>query len=163
MKKTDSMKPSLWERYLTKEIGIEWKACLYFFTILFYYCTYRICTGRTVADILHMAEQIFLTYVMGYLQVFVLWNFDEADELGGKEVLGMFLCTGIYGLVAFVCKWFDGNLFVLAGFMVYIVLTYLCVFLIYKERRRIDDKILNHDLAIFQVRMKERAEEGTEE
>ena len=30
-------KPSLWERYLTKEIGIEFKACLYFFAFLFWF------------------------------------------------------------------------------------------------------------------------------
>ena len=29
-------KPTLWERYLTKEIGIEFKACLYFFALLFF-------------------------------------------------------------------------------------------------------------------------------
>ena len=59
MKKSDKKKVSLWERYLTKEIGIEFKACLYFFGVLFYYCTYRLCIGVTVAEILHMAEMIF--------------------------------------------------------------------------------------------------------
>ena len=62
MKKSYKKKVSLWERYLTKEIGIEFKACLYFFGVLFYYCTYRLCIGVTVAEILHMAEMIFLTY-----------------------------------------------------------------------------------------------------
>ena len=33
MKKSDKKKVSLWERYLTKEIGIEFKACLYFFGV----------------------------------------------------------------------------------------------------------------------------------
>ena len=61
MKKSNKKKVSLWERYLTKEIGIEFKACLYFFGVLFYYCTYRLCIGVTVAEILHMAEMIFLT------------------------------------------------------------------------------------------------------
>ena len=28
-----SGKPTLWERYLTKEIGIEFKACLYFYAL----------------------------------------------------------------------------------------------------------------------------------
>ena len=64
MKKSDKKKVSLWERYLTKEIGIEFKACLYFFGVLFYYCTYRLCIGVTVAEILHMAEMIFLTYAV---------------------------------------------------------------------------------------------------
>ena len=65
-------KISLWERYLTKEIGIEFKACLYFFAILFFYCVYRLCIGNIMAEILHMAEMIFLTYVIGYIQVFLL-------------------------------------------------------------------------------------------
>ena len=80
-------KPSLWERYLTKEIGIEFKACLYFYALLFFYCVYRVCVGSTVAEILHMAEMIFLTYIVGYLQVYLLWNFDESDHLGKKECL----------------------------------------------------------------------------
>ena len=80
-------KPTLWERYLTKEIGIEFKACLYFFALLFFYCTYRLCVGLMVADILHMAEMIFLAYIVGYIQGFLLWNFDEADALRKKEWL----------------------------------------------------------------------------
>ena len=32
-----------YEKYLFDEIGIEFKACLYFFAILFFYCIYRIC------------------------------------------------------------------------------------------------------------------------
>lgn len=31
----DKKKLSLWELYLTKEIGIEFKSCLYFFAFLF--------------------------------------------------------------------------------------------------------------------------------
>ncbi len=33
---SDKRKTTLWERYLTTEIGIEFKACLYFFAILFF-------------------------------------------------------------------------------------------------------------------------------
>ena len=96
MKKSYKKKVSLWERYLTKEIGIEFKACLYFFGVLFYYCTYRLCIGVTVAEILHMAEMIFLTYAVGYLQVYVLWNFDESDEISKKKLLARLeiLCVG---------------------------------------------------------------------
>ena len=68
---------SLWERYLTKEIGIEFKACLYFFAILFFYCMYRLCLGKTVADMIHMAEMIGLAYLVGYLQVYLLWYAPE--------------------------------------------------------------------------------------
>ena len=111
-------KPTLWERYLTKEIGIEFKACLYFFAILFFYCCYRLCNGLFVAEILHMAEMIFLTYVIGYVQVFLLWNFNEAETLGGREIFGIAICTIIYTGVSFACKWFDRNIWVTLGFAV---------------------------------------------
>ena len=68
-------KPSLWERYLTKEIGIEFKACLYFYALLFFYCVYRVCVGSTVAEILHMAEMIFLTYIVGYVPDISVYDF----------------------------------------------------------------------------------------
>ena len=145
-------KPSLWERYLTKEIGIEFKACLYFFALLFFYCIYRICTGNVVAEILHMAEMIFLAYLIGYLQVFVLWNFDEADHLGRKECIGIAVCTAIYTVVSYLLKWFDRNLYVTVGFAAYVIFLYVCVYLVYKCRRKIDDKILNADLELFKTR-----------
>lgn len=146
---------SLWERYLTKEIGIEFKACLYFFAFLFFYCVYRLCVGKTEAGILHMAEMILLAYAVGYLQVYVLWNFDEAEELGGKEWFGTILCTLIYGAASYFFNWFDRNIYVSLGFAAYVMIAYLCVFLIYKTRRKIDDKILNHDLELFKAGKRE--------
>lgn len=149
-------KPTLWERYLTKEIGIEFKACLYFFGILFYYCTYRLCIGSLVADILHMSEMIFLAYIIGYAQVFLLWNFDEADELGKKEIFGISICSLIYTAVSYLGKWFDRDVYMTIGFLIYMVFIYICVFLVYKCRRKIDDKILNADLELFKTRNEKR-------
>lgn len=150
-----SKKPSLWERYLTKEIGIEFKACLYFWGILFFYCCYRLYNGIHDASILHMGEMILLAYVIGYVQVFLLWNFDEADKLGIKESFGMLLCTSIYTGVSYVGQWFDRNIFMTIGFAAYMLFIYVCVFFVYKERRRIDDKILNDDLELFKTRKKD--------
>lgn len=146
-------RPSLWERYLTKEIGIEFKACLYFFALLFFYCVYRLFMGLTVADILHMAEMIFSTYVVGYIQVFLLWNFDEADELGKKEITGIAFCTVIYTAVSYFCNWFEKNIYVTTGFFAYVIFLYICVYFVYKCRRKIDDKILNYDLEMFKTRL----------
>ena len=146
----DDKKVSLWELYLTKEIGIELKACLYFFAILLYYCCYRMFNGIFDASILHMAILIFTCYFIGYIQVYLLWNFDEADSLGVKEICGMVLCTVLYCAVTWLCKMFDRNIPVTIGFGAYILLTYFCVFLIYKSKRRIDDKRLNEDLRLFQ-------------
>ena len=105
-----------------------------------------------MADILHMAEMIFLAYIVGYIQVFLLWNFDEADDLGKKEWLGIIVCTSIYVAVSYVCGWFDKNIYVTIGFAGYVVFLYFCVFLVYKCRRKIDDKILNSDLELFKTR-----------
>lgn len=148
----DRTKPSLWERYLTKEIGIEFKACLYFFAILVYYCTYRIYSHKVEASILHMAEQIFLCYIMGYVQVFLMKNFDEAEKLGKTEIFFLILCSLIFTFVSYLGKWFDSNLYFTIGFFFWMILLYFCCFLVYKSRRKIDEKILNYDLKLFQAR-----------
>ncbi len=152
----DNKKVTLWELYLTKEIGIEFKACLYFFSILFYYCVYRMIGGIFDASILHMTEMIFTCYFIGYIQVYLLWNFDEADQMGVKEICGMLLCTALYCAVAHFGSWFDKKLMVLLIFAVYILIVYVCVFFIYKSKRRIDDKRLNEDLRLFQTEHKKK-------
>ena len=150
----DNKKVTLWELYLTKEIGIEFKACLYFFAILFYYCVYKMINGIFDANILHMTEMIFTCYIIGYLQVYIFWNFDESDTLGIKEATGMVVCTALYCVVAHFGGWFDKNITVLLIFAAYILFTYFCVFLIYRSKRRIDDKKLNEDLKLFQTQHK---------
>ena len=147
-------KTTLWERYLTKEIGIEFKACLYFFAILFFYCMYRILTGSLDASIIHMAEMIFACYIIGYIQVYLLWNFDEADTVGVREIAGVAICTLIYSLLSHFLGWFDGNIYVTLGLAAYLIVTYVCVILIYKTKRNIDDKKLNEDLALFKTEHK---------
>lgn len=142
------------ERYLSKEIGIEFKACLYFFCILFFYCVCRMVGGDWNASILHMGEMILLTYGMGYFQLFCLNNFDEGEKLGVREVFYILLCVGIYTLVAWVCKWFDSSLLLLF-FALYLCLTYVCAFLVYKVKRNLDSKALNEELKEFQERNKE--------
>ncbi len=148
----DKKKVSVFERYFTKEIGIEFKACLYFFAFLFFYCTYRVILGIYDASILHMAEMIFINYLMGYLQMYLLWNFDEAEKLGAKELFGMLLCTLLYTGLSYGLGWFDQNKAVTLGFFVYILFMYLCVYFIFKFRRRIDEKILNEELEAFKER-----------
>ncbi len=145
-------KLTLWERYLTQEIAIEFKACLYFFALLFFYCVYRIINGSFTADIWHMTEMIFTCYVIGYLQILVFWNFDEADELRIKECVGMLACTALYCLVSYLGSWFDKKLMPTVWLAVYLLFTYVCVFFIYKTKRKIDDKKLNEELRLFQTR-----------
>ena len=82
----------------------------------------------------------------------MLWNFDEADCLGKKEVLGIGICTVIYTGISYLCNWFDRNCYVTIGFAFYVIFLYVCVDFVYKCRRKIDDKILNSDLELFQAR-----------
>ena len=147
-------KVTLWELYLTKEIGIEFKACLYFFAFLFYYCVFRLINGVYDASILHMTELILACYIIGYIQVYLLWNFDEADSLRVKEIVGMVGCTCVYCLLSWLFNWFNKNLLVTLIFAAYILLVYVCVYLIYKYKRIIDDKKLNEDLKLFQTEHK---------
>ncbi len=145
-------KMSLLERYLAVEIGIEFKACLYFFCILFFYSMYRLLCGSMEASILHMGEMIFLTYGMGYLQKYILANFDEADRWGLREIGFLLLCVGIYTAASYLGGWFDRRGFVTVLYALFMTLAYICGFLVYKVKRTLDAKQLNEDLRAFQGR-----------
>lgn len=145
-------KMSLLERYLVVEIVIEFKACLFFFCIMFFYCTYRVVSGSTQASILHMTEMISLTYVMGYLQYYLLNNFDEGDRVGFREICYMLICVGIYVAVSYLGGWFDRSMGVTVGYTFYMILAYVGAFWVYRVKRRLDAKQLNEDLKAFQKR-----------
>lgn len=145
-------KMSLLERYLAVEIAIEFKACIYFFCILFFYSMYRLLGGSVEANILHMGEMIFLTYGMGYFQRYVLGNFDERDRLGAREIGYLLLCVGIYTAFSYVGGWFARGVFMTVFFAFYMVAAYLGGFLVYKIKRMLDAKQLNEDLRAFQGR-----------
>lgn len=149
-----------WERYLAEEIGIEFKACLYFFCILFYYAMYQLAGGHVEANIFHMVEMILTTYAMGYIQLYFLSNFDEGDYLRGKEIIFMILCSLVYTGISFWGGWFDGKVGVSVGFTFYMMLAYVCAFLVYKLKRDIDAKLLNKDLKAFQERNGVRVNEN---
>lgn len=148
-------KISIWERWLSAEIGIEFKACLYFFCILFFYAVYRLACGSREASILHMAEMIFLTYIMGYVQLILLHGFDEGDRLGGREMVYILLCSLIYAGVSFGGGWFERKAAVTLGFLLYMTFAYVCAFFVYKFKRKYDEKLLNEDLKAFQERRPE--------
>ncbi|MBR5944098.1 MAG: DUF3021 family protein, partial [Lachnospiraceae bacterium] len=96
----------------------------------------------------------FTCYIIGYIQVYLFANFDEADRLGTKEITGIVVCTIIYSLVSYFGNWFEKRIVVTLIMAAYILLTYFCVFIIYKSKRRIDDKNLNEELKIFQTEHK---------
>lgn len=145
-------KVSRFERYLAEEISIEFKACLYFFCILFFYAMYRVINGNLEASIVHMGEMILLTYGMCYLQLYLMNNFDEGEHFGIKEIFYTILCVGIYTAISYLGNWFDKNLPVTLGYGVYMIFAYVCAFLVYKVKRTVDGKLLNEELKAFQER-----------
>lgn len=150
------------EQYLTKKIGAEIKCCLTFFLILCFYCLYRWIGGLTDAGIIHMLEMILLAYVLQWIQVLIHADFDEVDRLGLKEWMVILLCSWIYAFVGHIGKWFDNSIAVSIAFGFYMVIAYLCTFLIYKIKRGIDAKLLNMDLKYFKERLRESENVGEE-
>ena len=148
----ENRKVSLVEQFFSKEIGIEIKACLYFCCILAYYFIFRIIMGSWDASIIYMMEMIVTAYVIGYIQVFLLSNFDEMDEFNWKVVVFTLLCSAIYMLLAILCNWYDRNMIANVGFFAFMVMCYLCYFMICRAKRRIDTRLLNEDLKLFQER-----------
>ena len=140
---------SRFKQYLASEIGIEFKACLYFFAILFFYSMYRILQGSFFANIIVMAEMIFSTYIMGYIQVYLLGNFDEAEQLTWREILASVFCSIVYSSISFFGKWYDRNITVTVLFFCYILFCYICVFFVYKVKRDVDTAVLNQELENF--------------
>lgn len=140
------------KRYLSVEIGIEFKACLYFFVLLFFYGVFTLLQGSYEVNLFVMAEMILTTYAMGYVQVFLLGNFDEAEEFKLKGVLLSMLCSVVYTAVSYILKWFDRNIYATGWFFLYIMISYVCAFFVYKVKRDIDTKQLNDDLKKFKER-----------
>ncbi len=140
------------ERYLLEEIGVEFKACIYFFCYLFFYSMYKLMNGSISASIIHMAEMIFLTYGMCYLQIYLMKNFDEGEEFKLRELLLSILCSVIYTISSWLFNWYDKNIAVTIGFFFFVILAYFCGFLVYKIRRTLDAKVLNNDLKAFKER-----------
>ena len=137
------------QKYLTEEIRIDFKACLYFFCMVFFYSVYRIVRGSWEASIIHMAEMIAANYIMGYVQVYLMNNFDETDVYGSKEIAKTLVCSLVYVVVSLLCNWFDRSPVVMLLYFGYMMLCYVCVFLSYKIKREIDSKLLMEDLRKF--------------
>lgn len=147
MNKRDKMK-----KFISLEIGIEIKACLYFAIILFFYFAYQAIQGSLYASIIRMIEMVLTTYAMSYLQVYLLHNFDESERIDVHVVIQALFCSVLYTAVSFLFRWYDRNLTATVCYFLYMLLCYLCVFLIYKIKRDIDTAHLNQELAAFKER-----------
>ncbi len=133
----------------SREIAIEYKACLYAFCITVFYCAFLLCQGIFQAEIGHMCQFFILAYLVGYLQVYLLHNFDEAGKMGLREVCSMLFCDSLYTACSYLLGWFDRQIWVTGLFFFYMLVAYGCVYLINRLKRNIDTENLNHMLAEY--------------
>lgn len=138
------------KKYLWAEIGIEFKACLYFYAFLFFVCIYSISIKEYSVSILHMGEMILSTYTMGYIQVFLLDNFDESEKLNLRNVIYIVLCTSIYTALNYFLNWTSKSIVWNIGFFAWVFACYLSIFFVYKLKRSLDTEKLNKELLLFQ-------------
>ncbi len=135
--------------WLSNEIAVEYKACIYFGCILAFACFYYLYEGVYYVQILHVFEIIMTAYVVGYLQIYFFHNFDEAEKIDGRCILGALLCTGIYTTASWLLGWFERNLTAQILFAGYMLLLFFCIYLINKVKRMADTEKLNGMLAEF--------------
>ncbi len=135
--------------WLSAEVEIEYKACIYFGCILAFACCYNLWRGTNYVNIFHMLEMIFTAYIVCYLQVYFFHNFDEAEKIDGSSILGAALCTGIYTVVSWLFNWFERNLIAEILFSGYMLLLFFSIYLINKIKRIADTEKLNGMLEEF--------------
>lgn len=137
------------KKFFAAEIGIEFKAALYFYSMLFFYMGYKLINGNSHADIYVILEMLASTYVMGYIQVFLLGNFDEAERLTLKDILKAVGCSLIYAVFSYLLNWFDKNSLLSVIFFAFMIICYGCTYWLYSFRRSVSTKELNRELENF--------------
>lgn len=137
------------EKFFAAEIGIEFKAALYFYSILLFYIGYQLINGQFHARIAVILEMIAATYIIGYMQVFLLGNFDEAESITPAVVIKAIVCSAVYTAASFLLGWFDGNTLITALFFLFMLIFYACSYWLYSFRRRVSTKELNAELECF--------------
>ena len=142
------------EQFLLKELGIEFKAALYFYTMFFFYFAYRIWCGSIQANLIVLVEMIAATYIMAWLQTVLLGNFDEAEKVDVSVVIKMFCSAVVYVGISYVGNWFDRNLIVTAIYFVFMIACYISVYWAYSFRRIVSTKEMNDELQAFKQQKK---------
>lgn len=135
--------------YLGAEIWIEYKACLYSYCIMVFYCGFLLFRRIYQARILILSEMVIAAYFMGYMQVYLLKNFDESDRLGKHEIFSTLLCSFLYTLISYILSWFGRSLPATGLFFLFMLFSFGCVYLVNKIRRAYDTRNLNRMLAEF--------------
>ncbi len=137
---------------LLTEIGIEFKAALYFYPILFFYMGYELISDRTQLDIFSVVQMIAATYLMGFAQVYLMENFDEAECVTWKEICKAAICSAIYTGAGWLLCWFDRSVPVTIGFFFFMLVCYGCAYWLYSFRRSASTKTLNRELEAYKQR-----------
>lgn len=152
------MRNNRWEKFqviLSREVVIEYKACLYFACVVFFYFAYLLSRGIHMASMAFFFEMILTAYGAGYIQVYLFHNSDEAEKLECKDVLGIIFCTFFYGGASYTLAWFDRSLLATLLFLPYMIAVHYFVYLANKIKRAVDTKNLNKMLTEFKEKSPE--------
>jgi len=147
------------ESFFALEIDIEFKAALYFYTILFFYLGFRLISGELHAEIIHILEMLAVTYAMGFAQVYLMDNFDEDEHVTARTAGLAVLCAAVYTALGFLMGWFERSVFYTALFFVYILAGYACTHWLYSFRRRVSTKELNRELEAYKLKKNAESQE----
>ncbi len=139
------------KRCLEREIIIEYKACLYFCCILFFYFCHLALQGIFSASVPIMCEMVLTAYLVGYLQVYIFRNFDEAKRIEAVEAVGFILCTGVYMAASWFFSWFGREKWATVLFLLYLLLVYICIYVINRIKQSWDTEMLNQMLGNYKA------------
>ena len=136
---------SKWKDFLSKEIAIDYKTCIYALCVLIFDAGFQLWHHQYYISILFLLEIITCTYIITYVQVYLFNNFDEAKHLALKEWLGLVVSIILYDLIAYLLGWFGrGNIsWILGFFSIYLFICYFSVYIANKIKRKIDTNRLN--------------------
>lgn len=137
------------ERFFAAEIGVEFKAALYFYSVLFFYIAYRFIYGSTQGDLTHILAMIAVTYLMAFAQVFLLGNYDEAERITWSVAIKAVLCSLVYTVASWLLAWFDRRPIITALFFLFVMVCHGCSWWLYSFRRKVSTKELNRELEAF--------------
>ena len=110
------------KKALVNEIKIDFRACVYFFCVVFFYCAAKACQGVFRVDIITLVQIVLTNYVICYLQTYLFSDFDESDRFGASEISGILTCAFCYTASSLLFGWFGGSEPVTALFALYMVI-----------------------------------------
>lgn len=136
---------SKWKDFLSKEIAIDYKTCIYALCVLIFDAGFQLWHHQYYISILFLLEMITCAYIVTYVQVYLFNDFDEAKRFSLKEWVELLACIILYDLLAYLLGWFGrGNVaWVLIFFSVYLLICYFSIYIANKIKRKIDTNRLN--------------------